>query len=49
MDILDLQMTFGGPNEDFDELNFTTEINIMPDEFPFERCASEQECRGTLK
>jgi PhoPQ-activated pathogenicity-related protein len=46
-----IDMTFDGPREDapFDELNFATEINIVPDTFPWEQCSSEEECRGSLK
>ena len=44
-------MYFDGPGDEqpFDELNFATEVNIIPDTFPFERCTSEEECQGILK
>ena len=30
------------------ELRFTTEINIIPDFFPFPKCDNELECQGRL-
>jgi len=41
-----IKMTFPGP--DGYTLDFTTEVNIIPDVFPYPRCTSETECQGRI-
>jgi len=41
-----IEMTFPGP--DGYPLRVTTEINIIPDEFPYPKCETEDECQGRL-
>lgn len=41
-----IEATFPGP-DDY-TFRFTTENHIIPDEFPYPRCESEDECRGRL-
>ena len=44
-----MEVTLPGPDADHPELNFTTEMQIIPDVLPFPRCATPEECQGTLK
>jgi PhoPQ-activated pathogenicity-related protein len=41
-----IEMSFQGP--DSYTHHFTTDVNIIPDTFPYPKCASEEECRGRL-
>jgi len=41
-----IEMSFSGP--DSRTSHFTTEVNIIPDNFPYPKCESEEECRGRL-
>jgi PhoPQ-activated pathogenicity-related protein len=41
-----MQMTYDGP--DGLEMTFTTEMSIIPDTLPYEKCETEDECAGRL-
>jgi PhoPQ-activated pathogenicity-related protein len=41
-----IDMTYAGPEGL--EFRFSTEVNVVPDGFPFERCVTEEECHGIL-
>ena len=46
-----MEVGFEGSDPASEETDFlfTTEIHIIPDTLPFDRCTSEDECRGQLK
>lgn len=41
-----VQMTYPGPNGLV--MTFSTEVNILPDIFPYPKCETEEECKGRL-
>jgi len=41
-----VEVTFQGPANYI--FRFTTEVNIIPDTFPYPKCETEEECRGRL-
>ena len=46
-----MEVGFTGTDPDNEEMDliFTTEIQIIPDSLPWDRCATEEACRGNLK
>ena len=44
--VAQFQATFATPDDT--QVTMTTEVNIIPNTFPFERCEGPDECRGTL-
>lgn len=43
-----LQFVFAGARPG-DELHFTTEVNVLPNNLPYDACLSPEECYGKLK
>jgi len=42
-----IEMTFPGPSPNY-QMRFSTDVNIIPNTFPYPKCETEDECRGRL-